>query len=72
MTDQINVFEVDSTGNESERRKIIVNDEILLIKNHDTINVRLSRNSIRLYNILFVLNLNANLVSLFYIISNGF
>ena len=72
MTDQIDVFEVDLTGNESGRRKIIVNDETLFIKNCDIINVRLFRNSMRLYNVLFVFNLNANLVSLSRIILDGF
>jgi hypothetical protein len=49
--------------NESERRKIIISGKTLIIKSCKTFNIYLPRNNLRLYNILFILYLNVNLLS---------
>ena len=49
-----------------------MNNKTLFIKNREIINIRLPYNNIRLYNALFIPYLNANLISSFRIIQDGF
>ena len=39
IIDQINIFKIDLIVNKSRRRKIIINDETLTIKNRETVNI---------------------------------
>ena len=72
MIDQINVFESNSRVNELERCKIKINNESLLIRKRKIISIKLTFNKMKLYNVLFVFNLNVNLVSFIRIIINDF
>ena len=72
MTDQINVFESNSRVNELKRYKIKISNKSLSIRKRKTIFIKLILNKIRLYNVLFIFNLNTNLISFIRIITNDF